>query len=51
MIASEENCMAGWGERKDKNGFKVSKTYKNYAAIKKRYEDVHQLGVEHPLAL
>ena len=41
-IASEEECVARWGERKGSNGFKVQKTYKNYAALKKRYEDVHQ---------
>ena len=41
-IANEEECAARWGERKGSNEFKVQKTYKNYAALKKRYDDVHQ---------
>ena len=41
-IASEADCVFRWGERKGRNGFRVSKSYANYDALKARYEQVHQ---------
>lgn len=41
-VACKAECVARWGDRKGKNGYKLIAAYNNEDALKRRYEQVHQ---------